>query len=119
MIPGRTGRSDGSAIVSDRGCSPRLRPCRVPLVLGTGLAPGSGCGARWLSGSHVRPVKGRHSFLSIESRFPKQLLPKKSLDRTESMTDNHRATFTIPLGGQSWLPTTKEHRTTGKRLLLP
>ncbi len=49
MIPGRTGRSDGSAIVSDRGCSPRLRPCRVPLVLGTGLAPGSGCGA--LAGS--------------------------------------------------------------------
>ena len=42
MIPGRTGRSDGSAIVSDRGCSPRLRPCRVPLVLGTGLVPGIG-----------------------------------------------------------------------------
>jgi hypothetical protein len=35
MIPGRTGRSDGGAIASDRGCSPRLCPCRVPLVLGT------------------------------------------------------------------------------------
>ncbi len=69
--------------MGERGPRPASR--RVTLVLrryrvieepvyGSWEAHESGCGARWLSGSHVRPAKGRHSFLKIALVFPNQLM---------------------------------------------